>query len=66
MRSFEIFLRAATSACSFRIGHATVAAAQGLSDDTISRLGRWSSSAVKKTPLYPNPSNAFMNKVIYF
>ena len=32
---------------SFRIGHATVAAAQGLSDDTISRLGRWSSSAVK-------------------
>ena len=32
---------------SFRIGRATVAAAQGMSDDTISRLGRWSSSAVK-------------------
>lgn len=32
---------------SFRIGRATSLASQGLSDDNISRLGRWSSSAVK-------------------
>ena len=32
---------------SFRIGRATVAAAQGMSDDTITQLDRWSSSAVK-------------------
>lgn len=32
---------------SFRIGKATMAAAQGISDEVISRMGRWSSSAVK-------------------
>ena len=32
---------------SFRIGRATVCAAQGMSLDEISRFGRWSSPAVK-------------------
>lgn len=32
---------------SFRIGKATMAAAQGMSDEVISRMGRWNSSSVK-------------------
>ena len=38
---------------SFRIGYATTAASQGISDDVITRIGRWKSSAMKDYVLLP-------------